>query len=163
MYVGICIIMVLFELPYSQVKEVEVEFYGLRFEDSKIFFRKKYGTYPRSAYIFSIYTRGYKYMYMLNLGVQCMFKFNCIYSMQHVDMTYLNCKYLHTYIIWYGFRHFFSRPMCYVIVACRYVSRYLLHYIPTFISVLLHFIKKRVCMQYLESCKGLLRSQTIIF
>ena len=81
MYVGICIIMVLFELPYSQVKEVEVEFYGLRFEDSKIFFRKKYGTYPRSAYIFSIYTRGYKYMYMLNLGVQCMFKFNCIYSM----------------------------------------------------------------------------------
>ena len=35
------IIMVLFELPYSQVKEVEVEFYGLKFEDSKIFFRKK--------------------------------------------------------------------------------------------------------------------------
>ena len=38
--------MVLFELPYSQVEEVEVEFYGLRFENSKIFFRKKYGTYP---------------------------------------------------------------------------------------------------------------------
>ena len=65
--------MVLFELPYSQVKEVEVEFYGLKFEDSKIFFRKKYGTYPRSAYVFIIYTRGYnKYVYAIWVSSACL-------------------------------------------------------------------------------------------
>ena len=65
--------MVLFELPYSQVKEVEVEFYGLKFEDSKIFFRKKYGTYPRSAYVFIIYTRGYKYVYAIWVFSACFY------------------------------------------------------------------------------------------
>ena len=77
--------MVLFELPYSQVKEVEVEFYGLRFEDSKIFFRKKYGTYPRSAHVLIYYLHPRVQICICYLGVQCVF--NCKY------IFYVACRY----------------------------------------------------------------------
>ena len=65
--------MVLFELPYSQVKEVEVEFYGLRFEDSKIFFRKNMERIlGQRTYLLSKYTRGYKYVYAIWVSSACL-------------------------------------------------------------------------------------------